>query len=137
MRLEATRKADLAAQAMVVLGGMDGRLKGTELADKLGATASYMPQVLSPLVERGWVQSDPGPTGGYSITVSLDDITVLDVIEAIDGPTENGRCVVANRACDADAPCTLHSAWLNARAALLEALRTTPLRAVTAPRTPS
>ena len=127
MRLEGTRKADLAAHAMVMLAGSDRRWKAVELAEQLGTTAGFMPQVLGPLVERGWVRSDPGPTGGYSSVVDLEEISVLDVVEAIDGPTDAGRCVVANRVCNAEVPCALHGAWASARTALVDELASTPL----------
>jgi len=80
-----------------------------------------------PLVERGWVSSGHGPTGGYELSVSLDSISVLDVVEAIDGPTDTGKCVVSGRSCNTTAPCPLHLAWASARTALLAELDATPL----------
>ena len=79
------------------------------------------------------MRSDPGPTGGYSSPADLDEISVLDVVEAIDGPTDAGRCVVANRACNAELPCALHGAWASARAALVGDLASTPLARLSAP----
>lgn len=43
------------------------------------------------------MQSEPGPTGGYVVTIDLADVCVLDVIEAVDGPTATGRCVLEDR----------------------------------------
>lgn len=122
MRLEVTRKADLAVRAMVALAEADTRLKASALADHLGSTAGFISQVVNPLVKEGWVTSDPGPTGGYRLTVDPSGISVLAVVEAIDGPTDDGRCVVADRACDANDPCALHHAWTMARAELTETL---------------
>ncbi|MCC7076955.1 MAG: Rrf2 family transcriptional regulator [Acidimicrobiia bacterium] len=127
MRLQVTRKADLAARALVVLAEVGGRLKAAELAELLGTSAGFISQVLSPLVEKAWVRSDPGPTGGYSIANPLESLSVLDVIETIDGPTDAGRCVVENRMCDTRNPCTLHHAWARARESLVEELRATSL----------
>jgi len=100
-----------------------GRMKAQALADALGTTPGFVPQVVAPLVKVGWVRSDPGPTGGYALQASLDELTVLDVIETIDGPTDDGRCVVADDVCDADQPCVLHDAWTSARDELTESLR--------------
>jgi len=44
------------------------------------------------------------------------------VVEQVDGPTDNGRCVVADRRCAADEPCVLHVAWARARLELRESL---------------
>jgi len=127
VRLEITRRSDLAARAVVVLGRSGARMKGAELAALLGTTAGFVPQVLGPLVERGWVSSVPGPTGGYQSAVPAARLSVLDVIEAIEGPTDTGRCVLVDRPCSGAGPCALHHPWARARAHLLAELERTPL----------
>lgn len=118
MRLEVTRKSDLAVRAMQALAAATGRVKGPELAERVGSTSGFVSQVLTPLVRAGWVRSDPGPSGGYSLTVDLDDVSVLAVIETIEGPTDSGRCVLADRPCNDQGTCALHTPWLRARAQL-------------------
>ena len=127
MRLEVTRKSDLAVRILRVLGERGGRLKGTDLAAAVDSTPGYVPQVVTPLVRAGWVRSDPGPTGGYVLVVDLCDVSVLDVIEAVEGATDSGRCVLVDRPCDETGPCALHTAWTRARAHLLHELDTTPV----------
>ncbi len=97
-------------------------MKGPELAEVVGSTSGYVSQVLTPLVRAGWVRSDPGRSGGYSLIADLDTISVLAVIETIEGPTDSGRCVLADRACDQGGTCALHVPWLRARAQLLAQL---------------
>jgi Rrf2 family protein len=84
-------------------------------------------QVVNPLVRRGWVRSDPGPTGGYSLAVDPAGISVLAVIEAIEGPTDSGRCVLVDRPCNEQGTCALHTPWLRARGHLLRELDATPV----------
>jgi Rrf2 family protein len=127
MRLEITRRAELAVRAMVVLGGTQVRLKGPALAHQLATTPAFVVQVVGPLVKAGWVRSDPGPTGGYLGCVGLDEVSVLEVIEAVDGATDVGRCVVGDRPCDSHLPCVLHAAWTRARRELMDVLGETPL----------
>lgn len=117
---------------MSVLGSRPGRLKGPALAAALGTTPAFVAQVVGPLVKAGWVRSDPGPTGGYSLRVSLDGVSVLDVIEAVDGATDAGRCIVEDRSCDASAPCVLHLAWTRARAELVRTLGAVQLSTLSA-----
>lgn len=121
-----TRKADLATRTLVELG-RGQRLKAGDLAAALGTTTGFVPQVVGPLVRAGWVRSDPGPTGGYSLSVDLDDLSVLDVIEVAEGPTDSGRCVVVDRPCDNTAPCVVHEAWVEARRHLISHLSRTSL----------
>lgn len=130
MRLEVTQRADLAVRALLLLKQSPVRLKSADLAGALGTTTGFVPQVMGPLVRAGWVRSIPGPTGGYEPVAALDGLSVLDVVEAVDGPTENGRCVVADRPCEAAVPCVLHAAWGRARRELVASLAGLSLAAV-------
>ena len=130
MRLDITQRADLAVRALVVLDQSAARLKSSDLAAALGTTAGFVPQVMGPLVRPGWVHSVPGPTGGYEPLVEVDTLNVLEVVEAVDGPTNSGRCVVADRPCEATEPCALHVAWGLARRQLLSSLAATPVGAL-------
>lgn len=125
MRLEVTRKSDLAVRALRVLAAASERMKGPALADRLGTSAGFVSQVMNPLVRQGWVRSDPGPSGGYQLAAALASISVLDVIEVIEGPTDAGRCVLADRPCNETGTCALHVAWMRARAHLLRELDST------------
>jgi len=122
MRLEVTRKSDLAVKTLVALAESGARLKASALAERTGATPGFMPQVVSPLVRKGWVSSDPGPTGGYALRTPAEDISILDVIEAIEGPTDTTNCVLADRPCGELGHCSLHVPWSSARAMLLRGL---------------
>jgi Rrf2 family protein len=125
MRLEVTRKSDLAVKVLIALSGEPRRWKGSELAKIVESTSAFVPQVIAPLVARGWVRSDPGPTGGYTLVAPLTGINVLEVIEAVEGPTDTGQCVLSDRPCGAQEPCALHMAWASARTELLAALART------------
>ena len=112
-------------RALRVLADASDRVKGPALAEAVGSTSGFVSQVLNPLVREGWVRSDPGPSGGYSLGVDLTSVSVLDVIEAIEGPTDGGRCVLADRPCNESGTCALHVPWLRARAQLLRELDAT------------
>ena len=127
MRLEVSRRADLAVRALQFLVAAGDRVKAGALAEGLGTTAGFVPQVMGPLVKQGWVRSDPGPLGGYLLVSSLEALSVLDVIETIDGPTDEGRCVVADRRCGNAPPCAMHLAWSRARAELNASLDSTTI----------
>ena len=123
MRLEVTRKSDLAVRTLIALARSGVRRKASALAEEIGATPGFVPQVVSPLVRKGWVASDPGPTGGYSLRVDPAQINVLNVIEAIEGVTDTVNCVLADRPCNDQGPCSLHVPWSRSRELLLNSLR--------------
>ncbi len=125
MRLEVTRKSDLAVRSLQTLAVSAERMKGPELALAVGSTSGFVSHVLTPLVRAGWVRSDAGPSGGYSLTADLDEVSVLAVIETIEGPTDSGLCVLADGPCDDAGTCALHVPWMLARAQLLTQLDAT------------
>ena len=108
-------------------------MKGPELADAVGSTSGFVSQVVTPLVRAGWMRSDPGPSGGYSLAADIADVSVLSVIEAIEGPTDTGRCVLAERPCTDGGACALHVPWQRARSQLLAELDTTSVADVGLP----
>lgn len=125
MRLELTRKTDLALRALRVLARSDGRVAGRTLAEAVGTTTPFIAQVMTPLVRAGLVSSRPGPGGGYAAAADPRAVSVLAVIEAVEGPIEPEKCVLVGGPCGRP-PCSLHDAWVAARAALEDALRRAP-----------
>lgn len=123
------RKTDLALRALKHLQEAGESVLAADLATTLGSTRKFVPQVLAPLVRAGWVSSVPGPGGGYRLTADLDDRTLLEVIELIEGPTDDGRCVLSGP-CPGVVGCVAHEAWTDARRALLERLAATPVASV-------
>lgn len=82
-----------------------------------------MSQVMNPLVKAGWVDSEPGRTGGYRLLADLADLTLLDLVELVDGPVDDGRCIVVGVPCDSHEQCPMHTSWAPARKVLIEHLR--------------
>jgi len=123
MRLELTKKTDLALRAMEALqtcgNGTRATMTGGDLADSVETSRQYLPQIMSPLVREGWVSSTPGPGGGYRLVVALESVSVLELIEAVEGETDTETCVLSDEPCEASDPCALHGAWSRARDALL------------------
>ncbi len=126
MKLEILDRTDLAVRALRLLAEGD-RQTARRLADQLATSPGFLTQVLKPLVEDGILDSERGPSGGFAFVVDPGDVTMLRVIESIEGPTDNGRCVLENAACPREDLCAIHDAWIRARDALLTELATTPL----------
>jgi len=125
VRLELTRKTDLALRAFRALAASDGLVPGRALAESVGTTVPFIAQVMAPLVRAGLAASRPGPHGGYTLAGDPRTVSVLAVIEAVEGPVDPGKCVLVGGPCGAP-PCSLHDAWLAARSALEDALRGAP-----------
>jgi Rrf2 family protein len=63
-----------------------------KLAEFYGLPAAYLNKQLQALARAGIVSSTPGPRGGFQLARSPHEITVLDVVVAIEGPDEAFRC---------------------------------------------
>ena len=140
MRLELTKKTDLAFQALASIAAQgDQRTNGSDLTASLEITTHYLPHVMAPLTRAGWVASTSGPHGGYSIAVDLHEITLLDLVEAVEGPIDNGRCLHLGPRHNVDqTACALHHPWTKARQALITALAETNVaEIIEAPSAPS
>ena len=129
MKLELRARTELTLRTLAALS--DGeRWRAAELADRVGSTPAYTAHLVAPLVRAGWVHSTPGPTGGHELAADLSTVTLLELIELVEGPTDDGRCVMADRVCPAPEPCVLHDAWTRARDALTRELAATPLDSI-------
>jgi Rrf2 family protein len=130
MRLEILPRTELTLRVLQTLA--DGsRWRAVDIADEVGSSAHYVARLVSPLIQSGWVRSAPGPTGGHELIADLDEVSVLDLIVAIEGDPDTGRCVMADQPCPAPAPCALHDAWIPARDAMTARLASTPLSSLT------
>ena len=135
MRLEITRKTDLALQALRTLAADPVTWKSDDLAAAIGTTPGFLGQALAPLVHAGWVHSAFGPSGGYRCADPANPPSLLDVIVAIEGPLRENECVLHNGmscAIVSGGPvCALHEGWLRAREALIAVLSSTSALATT------
>ncbi len=122
MRLELTRATDLALRILDEVSLAGRRIKTTELAVAIGSTPSFVAKIAAPLVEAGFIVSTPGPRGGYGIGPDLGAASVLDVIEAVEGPTDTSRCALRGGPCGGAEMCAVHESWTEARNQLLDAL---------------
>ncbi|MFP3913528.1 MAG: RrF2 family transcriptional regulator [Actinomycetota bacterium] len=120
------RRTDLALSALRCLTRDGAPIPGPRLAESIGTTTSFLPQVMSPLIRAGWVTSERGPGGGYRLTEQSGTVTLLDVVEATEGPAETGRCVLRDAPCPGDPVCAVHAVWTQARHVLVEGFRTIP-----------
>jgi Rrf2 family iron-sulfur cluster assembly transcriptional regulator len=127
VKLALQKKTDLALAALRALAAAGGSLTGSALAKKAKTTISFLPQVMSPLVQEGWVVSLRGPGGGYQLTAAAASVHLLDVVEATEGPVDNGRCVLRDGPCPGQAACSVHEVWVQARQVLRRGFAQVPV----------
>src|ERR671935_389435 len=89
MRISA--KADYAVRAALELAAAEGPVKGDALARAQGIPLKFLENILIDLRHSGLVRSQRGPEGGYWLAKPAAEISVADVIRAVEGPLANVR----------------------------------------------
>jgi Rrf2 family protein len=99
--LKISEAASLALHTAVLLAADSSKLISTKnLASTLHASEAHLSKVLQRLEKSGIVESTRGPKGGFRLRKSGDEITLLDVYEAIDGKLSSGNCLLGERICN-------------------------------------
>ena len=86
--------------AVVALADSEGkRLSGHDLARGMRASEAHLLKVMRMLVKAGIVDSERGPTGGFSLAKDPGKISLLEIYEAIEGAFPDGGCLFASPVC--------------------------------------
>ncbi len=125
MRLEMSRRTDIAIKALGILASSDGMWSGNELAELTATSPTFLAQALAPLIEIEVVQSRTGRSGRYGLGVRARKVSILEVVEAVEGPIDGDTCVLAGGPCGID-ECALHTAWQASLAAMTQVLASLP-----------
>lgn len=129
-RVKMSGGVEWALHCCVVLTTVDEPVPATRLAELHDVSASYLAKQLQALSRAGLVRSVQGKAGGYVLTREPASITLLDVVEAVDGPAKAFTCTEIRQrgpmatppeACTA--PCPISRAMSGAEAAWRESLR--------------
>jgi Rrf2 family protein len=82
------------------------------------------------LTRGGLVEAHPGRAGGYRLAQKADSVTILTVIEAVEGDPHRQICVMRGTACGQDGECGVHDVFYAAEHAILEQLRSATLQGI-------
>lgn len=106
----------LQAMIYIALHSSDGKnVDLGQIAEKQDIPKHFLSKILQMLVKSGLLQSMKGPTGGFSLSRPADDITLIEVIDAIDGLDVFTQCGIGFKRCDDDHPCPIHNDYKQVR----------------------
>ena len=89
----------------------------------------FLPQVMRDLVRAGLVEGAVGRNGGYRLAKASDAISLLDIIEAVEGDSRRRVCVLRGGPCVVAGVCDVHAAFAAAQDDMLDRLRGTTVAA--------
>jgi Rrf2 family protein len=125
--MQITRQADYAMRAVMYLSklGPDQRAATSQIAFEQRIPPSFLAKIVSQLSVAGLLQTSRGARGGVSLAKPPDEISFLEVVEAIDGPILINECVSEGSPCTFGEHCELRPIFCEAQAELITRLDNT------------
>jgi Rrf2 family protein len=125
--MQITRQADYAVRAVLYLArlGNTERAATSTVAQEQRIPPSFLAKIISQLSIAGLLHTSRGARGGVTLAREPKDISLLEVIEAIDGPIQLNECVGDNGVCSFDDDCPLRPVWCEAQDELVSRLKGT------------
>jgi len=122
--MELTKRGDYAVRAMLALARApkDRLTSVRQIAEEMAIPVRFLPQVMGDLAAAGLVEATTGRAGGYRLTRPPSGITLLDVVEAVEGDSRRRTCVLRGGPFGVDGHCDVHEVFFAAQDAMLQTL---------------
>jgi Rrf2 family protein len=124
--MQITKQADYALRAVLYLARMDDNSKAStkDIAETQKIPPSFLAKIVSQLSIAGLIQTARGARGGVALARPPEKVSILDVIEAIDGPMLLNECTSNSHICPFGSDCSLHKTWCETRQLVHDKLST-------------
>ncbi len=125
--MQITRQADYATRAVLYLARMQNghRVATSKVALEQKIPPAFLVKIISQLSIAGILHTSRGVRGGVQLARAPGTITLLEVIEAMDGPIQLNECVEASGNCILEDECPLRQVWCDAQTKLVAQLKST------------
>ncbi len=111
-----TREADYAVRTVLYLARNSTRTASVaEVARAMRIPKSFLAKIVQRLVRRHILVSMRGMKGGFMLAAKPSDISLLDILESIQGPTGINVCAIESGRCRLSATCSVHPVWVKIR----------------------
>lgn len=132
--LRVTKLTDYASVVLTVMASdADAVLSASGLAERAGLEAPTVAKVLKPLAHAGLVEAFRGVNGGYRLARDPSDISLVEIVEAMEGPLGMTECSVHAGACGIEQSCGVRANWRRINDVVADALRGVTLAEMLAP----
>ena len=122
--LRVTKLTDYATVVLTVLAARPGDvLSAADLAEIAGLEAPTVSKLLKPLAQAGLVSSQRGVHGGYRLNRAAAEITLVDIVEAMEGPLAMTECSQHDNQCCIAKQCGVRANWRLINDVVADALR--------------
>ena len=133
MKIVPTRRTDYGVRALINLAQHYPQGQAAPaIAKDMEIPVGFLRQVLQELGRAGLVSSQPGRAGGYALTKDPNQVTLHEVIEALEGKNEDPACALDGGPCHWEKACALHWVWMAAKDAFTNTLQSATLAQIAA-----
>jgi Rrf2 family protein len=131
--MEISRRTDYGVRVILDLTNLadNGRASTQEIASRQNIPSPFLAKIIAQLSLAGLVTTHRGAGGGVSLARSPSEISLLEVIEALEGPVRLNRCTIEPDACPRSEQCPVHGIWAKAQAQLTRLLGVTTFDSLT------
>lgn len=122
--MQITRQADYAVRAVLYLAqiGPGGRASTAVIAREQKIPLTFLAKIVSQLSSAGIVRATRGAHGGVALARPAEDISLLEIVEAIDGPVMLSECTINPDTCTMSDDCVVRVVWCETRADMVKRL---------------
>lgn len=121
--MQITRETDYAIRCVLYLASRTDRvIMVDEIAREMATPKSFLSKILQKLVRADIARSFRGVKGGFQLNREPRNITLLDVIEAVEGSIAMNKCVLDTSSCGFSGTCAVHPIWVRIRGEVNELL---------------
>lgn len=112
-----TKTGEYAIRAILFLArqSKESLIMSSEIAKSEDIPAHYLAKILQRMAKYGYVDSFKGRGGGFKITELAKKSSILEIVERVEGPVINLKCVTGLKECSEETPCPLHEEWAELR----------------------
>ncbi len=128
--LSAACKDAIRAMVYIVNYQGDKFVSIQEIAKDLNLSFYFLSKILQKLVKAGFLESHRGPKGGVKLAKNPSEITLLDIVETIDGDTFFTECILGFKECSDVEPCAIHEKWAEKREQIYRMFKETNLEEI-------
>jgi Rrf2 family protein len=129
-----SRRLDYGLQLMIALANdTENKAQSTaSLAEKLQIPLPFLHQIGHMLMQAGLIKASPGPHGGVRLNKPVDSITVLQIVEVLEGPISLHPCPECNSDCARMDSCSAQFAWTDLQDVVVNYLASVKLSSMAA-----
>ncbi len=136
--LRVTKLTDYASVVLTVLASDPAAvLSASELAERAGLEVPTVAKLLKPLAQAGLVEGFRGANGGYKLARDAADISLVEIVEAMEGPLGMTECSVHAGQCGIEDSCGVRANWRRINDVVADALRGVSLAQMLGPMPPA